>query len=261
MEASIDFINSDVESLVDEEVYRHTLKQLAYEAIVMPKVGNNSITTINDTQLQKLQFSECEISPFNLDSIDCSEVHSCMSERRPSVNAFAPCRYPIEQIKQLLVSAFASNAYGRRPYPSAGALYAVEPLIFLFQEGVEEAIQPGCYHFRARSKRLQKIKALSHEHFFSALLQDLIPRAQRPSFALVYLLHINKAIFKYRYRGYRHAVMEVGSMFQQATLCAQALGIASTVWSSYADYELLHHLNLDPLVFMPLSMQLFGKRK
>ena len=53
-------MNSDVEALVDEQVYRHTLKQLAYEAIVMPKVGNNVISTVSDEQLQ----INCEMSVF-----------------------------------------------------------------------------------------------------------------------------------------------------------------------------------------------------
>lgn len=260
MNASIDFVNSDVEALVDEQVYRHTLKQLAYEAIVMPKVGNNVISTVSDEQLQKIQFSECEISPFNHGSIDCSNISACTPMRKPSVNTFRACRYPLETIQRLLVSAYGADKSGRRPYPSAGALYAVEPLVFLFEEGIEESFNSGCYHFRARSKQLQKIKLLSQDYFFGELLQDLIPSQQRPNFAVLYVMHINKAIMKYRYRGHRHSVMEVGAMFQQASICAEALDIAQTVWSSYADYEILQKLNLDPLVFMPLSMQLFGKR-
>ena len=75
-------------------------------------------------------------------------------------------------LQSWLINTFSPDEAGRRPYPSAGGLYPVEPLIFLFEECVDSA-QPfisGCYHFRPMSQTLQLIKPLSKEFFYNQLL-------------------------------------------------------------------------------------------
>ena len=79
-----------------------------------------------------------------------------------------------------------------------------------------------------------------------------------PCFSILYLASIGKAIFKYRYRGYRHALMEAGSMYQQATITGQKIELRNTVWSTFSDQELLHAVELDHSSYMPLTLQLFG---
>jgi hypothetical protein len=72
------------------------------------------------------------------------------------------------------------------------------------------------------------------------------------------MAHLGKAIFKYRYRGYRHALMEAGSMYQQATTISQQKDLRTTVWSTFSEQQMLYELSLDHGTYLPLTMQLFG---
>jgi SagB-type dehydrogenase family enzyme len=160
----------------------------------------------------------------------------------------------------LLINAYATCDLGRRPYPSGGALYPVEPLVFIFESRVTNFGENpyGCYHFRPVSKKLQLIKKVSSAWFYEELFLNYLDKNQRPSFAVVYLAHIGKTIFKYRYRGYRHALIETGTMCQVASTVSQDLGLRNTIWSTFSEYQLLNELDLDSALFMPVMMQLFG---
>ena len=164
----------------------------------------------------------------------------------PSIAKFNEKKIDFSLLKRLLVQSFSPSNSGNRPYPSAGALYPIEPFVFLFPERIDhfEDNKPGCYHFRAVSKQLQLIKPKLMPYFFDKLI--------------LYVVNLSKAIFKYRYRGYRHALMEVGSMYQQATICSQEMGLKNTVWSTFSDQEMLYALDLDHGSYLPMTMQFFG---
>ena len=93
------------------------------------------------------------------------------------------------------------------------------------------------------------------------LFHGLVEEDAPPNLCILYLVHIKKSIFKYRYRGYRHALMEVGSMYQQVAMVSQSLGLGSTVWSGFNDYQVMDELGLDRRMFLPLTMQFLGYSK
>jgi SagB-type dehydrogenase family enzyme len=203
--------------------------------------------------------TETEISPFHKDDIDCSTITTTQEPRLSSLAIFNDQPLDFSQVQQLLVNAFAEHQ-GTRPYPSAGGLYCVEPLVFLFEERLNDFKhrRSGCYHFRAVTKQLQLITPLDITHFYDKLLHGFMKNNHLPAVGIMYIVNISKAIFKYRYRGYRHALMEVGSMYQQASVSAQALGLRNTVWSTFSDQEMLYALNLDHGAYLPMTMQFFG---
>ena len=256
------FLTGDIESHVDSKVYDAILKTHAKEAIALIDFGLASVTTAENEVIERVQFTECDISPFHKNDISCEASESVPFTRHSSINAFDPEPLAFEKLSTFLIHAFSPDTTGRRPYPSAGGLYPIEPLIFIFNERVksENPITPGCYHFRPISKKLQLIKKLSFDTFYSKMMHGLIKPENTPCFTILYVAHVGKAIFKYRYRGYRHAVMEAGAMYQQATIASQSLGLRTTAWSSFGDHEILNAINLDPGVFLPVTMQLFGYR-
>lgn len=99
---------------------------------------------------------------------------------------------------------------------------------------------------------------MDEDYFYKKLFHGLISPEKKPAFCILYIAHVSKTIFKYRYRGYRHAVMEAGSMYQQATTVSQELGLSCTVWSSFSENEFMAALHLNPGAFMPLILQFFG---
>ena len=254
------FISGLVESNIDPEVYQDVLKTHAKECITFLDYGNLAITHADQRILNRVQFTECEISPFHSQNIVCEATEEPFFLRAPSIPTFSAKPINFALLENLLINTFSPSANEHRPYPSAGALYPVEPIVFIFPEqfSPELNVVSGAYHFRAVSKTLQLIKKMRIEHFFEKLLHGLIHSENYPRFAILYVAHIGKAIFKYRYRGYRHASMEAGSMYQHALYTSQQMGLRSTLWSSFAEQEMLYTLDLDYGTYLPLTMQLFG---
>jgi SagB-type dehydrogenase family enzyme len=253
------FINAQLDSYLDQNVYLEILKTYARETISFIDYGNLSITNMSSLLLNQVQFTETEISPFHKYDIDCKNDVPTTARRMPSTSKFNDKKIDFSDIQRLLISSFSPNE-DTRPYPSAGGLYCVEPLIFLFKKRIHhfEGHLDGCYHFRPISKKLQLIKSMSIDYFYDKLIHGCIPNNHLPCLGILYLVNISKALFKYRYRGYRHALMEVGSMYQQATICSQVLALRNTVWSTFSDQEMLYALDLDHGAYMPMTMQFFG---
>lgn len=253
------FINALLDNYLDQSVYHDILKTYAKETISFMDYGNLSITNISTALLKQVQFTETEISPFHKHDIDCKSSQPTTTKRMPSVAVFNDKKIVFEDIKRLLVDSFSPNDE-TRPYPSAGGLYCIEPLIFLFQERINhfENHLSGCYHFRPISKKLQLIKTMPMSYFYDKLIHGYMQAKHLPCFGILYLVNISKALVKYRYRGYRHALMEIGSMYQQASICSQERGLRNTVWSTFGDQEMLYALDLDHGAYMPMTMQFFG---
>ncbi|TAL61386.1 MAG: SagB/ThcOx family dehydrogenase [Legionella sp.] len=256
------FTNGLVEGVIDSQVYQDIRRSFARETISFIKHGNISITNVNPKLISRVQFTEAEISPFHKHNIDCNDTPPSAFVRKSSTPQFINQRMDFATIKQVLVDSYAMNVSGTRPYPSAGGLYPVEPLVFLFAEkmnGFPNA-RSGCYHFRPISKKLQLIKELNMQHFYEKMLHEFVGTDANcwPNFCVLYVAHLTKAIFKYRYRGYRHALMEAGSMYQQATLISQQNNLRTTVWSTFSEQQMLYELSLDHGTYLPLTMQLFG---
>lgn len=256
------FINGLVESCIDPQVYQDVRRTFARESISILNHGNISITDTNPKLIARVQFTECEISPFHKHDIDCNDINEAEFKRLSSTSKFSTEKMAFKDIQNLLVNSFSPSKNGSRPYPSAGGLYPVEPLVFLFNDRIEgfENHPSGCYHFRAVSKKLQLINEFDIHHFYEKMLHGFAGKQMQhwPNFCVLYLAHITKAIFKYRYRGYRHAAMETGSMYQQATVVSQQMKMRTTAWSSFCEQQMLYELGLDHGLYMPLTMQLFG---
>lgn len=254
------FIGGLVEGLIDPKVYQDILKTHAREAICFPKFGHLSITNVDQKTISRMQFTECEISPFRQQEFACQTDSQPASTRTPSTHQFSSKPLSFKDLQTFLIHSFSPNETGHRPYPSAGGLYPVEPLVFIFKERISDLpeMKPGCYHYRPVSQSLQLLKTMTKEQLYHKILHGFVPIEQAPAICIAYIAHIGKAIFKYRYRGYRHALMEAGSMYQQAGITARQMGMHNTAWSTFSDHELLHDLGLDHGSYAALTMQLFG---
>lgn len=254
------FINGLVEGSIDPVVYQDVLKTYARETITFLNYGNIGITQVNPKTISRVEYTETEISPFRKIELDCSGLDVEKGfERLASTQRFQPKLADFEVMKQLLVNCFSEGSGSHRPYPSAGGLYPVEPLVFLFKSRLKGFDgEDGCYHYRPVSQKLQLLKKLSASDFFERCVHQYFDGQKLPNMGVMYVAHLGKAIFKYRYRGYRHALMEAGSMYQQATRVSEAMGFRTTVWSTFSEHEMLHVLELDYGSWLPLTMQFFG---
>lgn len=252
--------NSVFSSHIDNDVYQDIVKTFSKETICLFPLGNLAKANVQANVIKKVENTEYEISPFHKHDIDCNQTKTTSFFRKPSLSQFSNKRMDFEVLKQFLVNSYAVDETGRRPYPSGGALYPVEPLVFIFEDRVDKFNEypSGCYHFRPVSKTLQLIKKFNSSWLYDDLLLAYLDKNHLPTFGVVYMAHIGKTIFKYRYRGYRHALIEVGAMCQVASTVAQEIGVRSTIWSTFSEYQLLQELDLDYALFMPIMMQFFG---
>lgn len=179
-------------------------------------------------------------------------------QRSGSPARFAARRIDARTLADFVHASFFTRAFdGRRPTPSAGALYPIEVLLVPIGAGVE-SLDARVYHVLAKTHALEPLDTFEAETFREVVYAQRFDDIDAPSLALVYVMHLARCVIKYRYRGYRHALMEVGCMVQQADLVARTLGLASLPWSAFSDHALTRHLRLNPRLFTPLCMQLVG---
>jgi len=140
----------------------------------------------------------------------------------------------------------------RRPIPSAGGLFPVEVFLILHEGASSPDLPAGLHHLLPVSRRLQPLPMKMPEAVFRPT--DF----GQPAGGILYVLNLPKAVFKYRYRGYRHGLMEAGSLYQQAALAARHHGIGTRSWSGFCDDAVIRGIHLDPADFLPLLIQSFG---
>jgi SagB-type dehydrogenase family enzyme len=128
----------------------------------------------------------------------------------------------------------------------------------IFAEKLNNSPPSGFYHYRPTLNVLQPIKTLPSEAMRKVLLHMELTKACAPAFALLYVGVVAKMLVKYRHRGYRYALMEAGSMYQQADLIGQSLGLRNKLYSGFNDHEILKLIGLDNMTFLPLVIQSFG---
>ena len=166
-----------------------------------------------------------------------------------------------EIIEQLFSGLLQQNSISHhRGYPSGGALYPVE--VFCCLLSTDRSAWPcdeHVLHLLPASRKFERIGTTSSIfHLRKALLHT--SNIGTPYCAIVYAAYLPKTLFKYRYRGYRLAAMEVGSMYAHLDLRAKELSLASRVWAGYTDHMLSKALGLNPALFPTFCVQFFGHK-
>ncbi|WP_419737584.1 SagB/ThcOx family dehydrogenase [Pseudomonas sp. COR18] len=147
----------------------------------------------------------------------------------------------------------------KRHYPSGGALYPIEVFICSLSEKNTTWPQPQkIFHLLPESNSLEILQTNCNiQNLRKAILSDTEDLGT-PSAALIYATYLPKTIFKYRYRGYRLALMEAGSMYMLIEIQATALSLKSRLWSGYTDHMLSKAIGLNPALFNPVCVHLIG---
>jgi SagB-type dehydrogenase family enzyme len=179
--------------------------------------------------------------------------------RRRSNLRYDDRRDNFKTLELLLRRAFGTRSFAdtSRFYPSAGALYPIETFVAIFGDRLNGAPPAGIYHFRPRSASLEPIRACGNDELLSMIGNKT---ETAPAFAVVYMMDVVKALFKYRYRGYVFALLEAGSMYHQADLVATELGLSNCVIGGFADSRVSRVCGTDPAYLLPIVLQFFGPR-
>ncbi|WP_051050690.1 SagB/ThcOx family dehydrogenase [Metapseudomonas furukawaii] len=217
---------------------------------------------IQEKDLEKLTGNELSLYP-GLD-VSCGQYSRNEEElieqlkRERSCANFIRKDLSFETIKRLCSPLLTVDENYYRGYPSGGALYPVETFIFSLGSPQDWPCDERVLHLLNRKKTFEPIQETSNTE---RLTEAILPHGSNigtPSAAIIFVAYIPKTSFKYRYRGYRLALMEAGSMYMLLDLNSKALGLKNRVWSGYSDVMICKHLGLNPTLFFPMAVQFFG---
>lgn len=218
---------------------------------------------INDKDLSQLTGNELRLYP-DMDltiPIDLKVKPNPAICRNESCEVFYKETIEFSRIEKLVSPLLCSkrNSY-KRGYPSGGALYPAEVFICSLMDDDESWPCPEkILHLLPKSKGFEVVQGTQDvEDLKSAILSDP-DRIGSPSIAIIYAVYIPKTLFKYRYRGYRLALMEVGSIYMLIELQAKSLGLRCRLWSAYTDTMLSKAIGLNPTLFFPVCVHFIGE--
>ena len=181
--------------------------------------------------------------------------------RNESCEHFLPSKIDFSIVEKLVGPLLSRNKESyKRGYPSGGALYPVEVFICSLFEGNHSWPYSGkVLHLLPNSGRFEVVQSAVNVDQLKKSLLTVSQSVGCPSFALIYMVYLPKVIFKYRYRGYRLALMEVGSIYMLVELRAKSLGLVCRLWSGYTDTMLSKSLGLNPAMFLPMCVHFVGE--
>jgi len=176
--------------------------------------------------------------------------------KRKTVRSFRPDPLKLEELSQLVWSTNGLvDPYGRRVIPSAGALYPLEIYVAVGERGVE-GLGKGVYWYLPEEHALKLLKPedVRRELSEASLWQTWM--AQAPVM-VVLAAEYARTTSKYRERGYRYVLMEIGHSAQNLFLQAVSLGLGAGIVGAFYDEEVKRILSLpmnhDPLLLMPVG--------
>ncbi|MFS2198868.1 SagB/ThcOx family dehydrogenase [Pseudomonas sp. Pseusp3] len=193
-----------------------------------------------------------------LEALDVtSQLH-----RESSCDFFDGGAATFESIKKLISPLLSKDKKNhKRGYPSAGALYPVEVFICSLSTSNIWPSREKILHLLPNSRKLE---ILQDSHDINPLIEAILPTGNNignPSHAIIYMMYLPKTLFKYRYRGYRLALMETGSMYMLIDLQCKTLKLKTRQWSGYTDTMVCKAMGVNPTLFYPSCVQLIGGTK
>jgi len=168
--------------------------------------------------------------------------------------------FQYDQFSDILLNSFGKREDGHKNYPSGGALYPVIPLLVVIDiKCLPFLKEPGVYIYDSTDHQLLLLTKFTKEKIITYKDSLGIEGKDIPNLAIAYMVDIGKSVTKYKKRGYRNALIEVGLMaqnFRNELWKYDDLG--ECCWSSYNDNMLAFNLGLSPRLAPILMMQWFG---
>lgn len=117
----------------------------------------------------------------------------------------------------IISNVFFSNSNDKhRSYPSAGALFPVIPiLIVLNNNAIKNVKTPGAYIINTEKKSLDLIsnwKKINNQYINLAM--SPVDNNLKSNVAMAYSIDLRKSVIKYKYMGYKHSIIEIGSIIE-----------------------------------------------
>ncbi|MCO7516907.1 nitroreductase family protein [Pseudomonas guariconensis] len=262
-------------SIPHDHYLKFTTREVTDETLAFHAKGNfvihratRHLSTLHHIplkELKKLTGNELKLNIFTSEKGHRGEALQPLRQnhslhRNNSCNWFDEREMQFETVKALLSPLLVKGGSSyRRGYPSGGALYPIEVFCINLNNKIKHwPTESSALHLLPSSRTLEAYSPKINIDLLSNAITQEHDNIGSPSLAIIYFIYLPKAIFKYRYRGYRLALMEAGSMYMLTDLRCKELQLHSRPWSGFTDYEVTKELNLNPALFLPACIQLIG---
>lgn len=252
--------------LTDPKIYYETLKFHAQGNFCLHAATQN-LTKLHSVPLNELELLYGNELRYNLldENIVKNQKIQPLTERSPllrnqSCNFFSNKPVKFRTLIGLMSPLAATHPRSyHRGYPSGGALYPID--VFCCRINPADEFWPeesDILHLLPNSLALEAIKPTRPPAYLKEAILPPDSTIGTPYCALIYVAYLPKTLFKYRSRGYRLALMEVGSMYMLIDLQCKNLGLKNRIWSGYTDCMVSNALSINPALALPLCVQFIG---
>ncbi|MDT0700356.1 nitroreductase family protein [Staphylococcus chromogenes] len=226
----------------------------------------NRLSTLNHLDSELIEWLKVNELTQNIPNNFNKEIILSKSkvENRGSKRNFTHKSITKDELSTILSNAFGANTTNfKRPYPSAGALYTITPIIVVLSD--DKFLEMGCYVYNSYKNSLLQIKKYNLNEI-EELKRNIyiLPNNEFVSnYFIAYAIDLKKSLAKYNKRGYRYSLIEVGLMcqsFRNALLKAKSTDeIGELVWAGFDDNALTTLIGLNTSDFPIAIIQWFGK--
>lgn len=185
-------------------------------------------------------------------------IWDCLRKRR-SVRDYKTQTVSLKELSQILWGSYGVTAkewgYYLKTAPSAGALYPIEIYVASFNV---EGLKKGIYHFNPKDMTLIGVFEgdFSGEITSACLGQDFILDS---AFTLVLTAIPSRTMGRYRERGVRYILMDLGCIIQNIYLSLTAMNMGGCIIGAFSDSAMNKIMNLNPEKELVLALFSAGK--
>ncbi|WP_409294016.1 hypothetical protein V1498_12325 [Peribacillus sp. SCS-26] len=167
----------------------------------------------------------------------------------------------LEQISNLMNKAFKGDYRKSANYKLTNT-NSILPLLLVFKENVLDNIKPGCYMYNSSNHSLTELQVWDKSNIES--FQDITSSKSLPSnTAFAYALDLRRATLDQGKRGYRNALIEVGTLIQKIKdinkpIKNSKINFSEEMLTDFSDNALTYLCGLNTRLAPVVSVQWFS---
>lgn len=254
---------STISEILSDEFKSEVLEfhdKTKYESSVFENAQEKAIKLNSDTFLSKVERTSLDITC----GLDKPSIYLGRKKkikcRESSIRQFSDEKVSFDVLKDIIFSTLISDEKNSREYTSAGGIYSIETFVSIDLSRIkntESKIKEGVYFVDNNASKLvliNEVDGTSQNDFLGIKGYNF----SNVCFSIISVLNLYKNLFKYGYRGYRHALIEVGNVNCMLKSSAASNGLSSCESADFDDNYLAYMLKVNEEQFKPILIQHFG---
>lgn len=247
-----DLLNNE---LVDKEKLNDVINFHQAQRWIPTNEINNSLQKQN-AQIWNGNFGSKGINNyFNTDIVKLNRK-LIPSNKRGNLNKHGDISF--DELSFLLVRSFGKD----KIHLKLQEIQSIIPLLIIFEKGAIHNVLPGCYLIDGKEAKLTKLKDWGEEDIQKAFRECTNNVSPISKYAIAYAIDLRRSIVENGKRGYRHSLIEIGSMVQTFKESTEKLEkskrIFNLTFTEFSDNAITQLCGLDVRLSPVTLIQWFG---